>query len=539
MKSWYNAVKKARRHKLETQLPWYRTKRARVALVILLLIIGILVRFVHLGDLPSGVDQDEAMAAYLAYTTLTEGIDITGYHNPVYFEAWGNGMNALEIYLMIPMIQIFGLTDLAMRLPQAILGVLSLPVFFLLLRRIFGERTAFVGLFLLAINPWHIMMSRWALESNLAPAFLLFGLYFFVLGLEKHQAYFLVSAFLYGLCLYTYAIMWVVVPVTLLLQILYAMLTRRARVTWYTAGFVVICGLMALPLLLLFVVNMHYLPEIKTALFSIPELGSWRGRELSLGNLINWGSYLRLFNFLSAQSEGNIRSSFSQYGFYYLFSAPLMLLGLIKVVRDCVALWKRRAHALETYVLIQLFAALLIALMLSEINANRINCIHIPLILLCAVGVSELLNLNWKLAGQAVLALYCACFLSFAGFYFTEGQNQLSGYYRPGTKEAIAYAQKLTDETIHCRMHGRYSIVLYYTKMPLDRYFSTVKYKEPPYPDPVSFDQFVFESPHATNTGNAVYIVEDDELATYTDAGYTIEPFGRMAVAYLPGELGE
>lgn len=524
---------------MELKLPWYRTRRVRIASLILILCIGILVRVIGLGAQPAGVDQDEAMAAYQAYTTLTEGIDLNGYHNPVYFEAWGNGQSVLLSYLMIPFIALFGLSDLTIRLPQAILGVLSLPVFYLLLKRIFDEKTAIIGFFLLAINPWHIMMSRWALDCNLAPAFLLFGLYFFLLALEKHPAYYLLSAFFYGLCLYTYAIMWFVVPLSLLLQIVYALAMKRARITWYTSGFVVICGLMALPLLLLVVVNMHYIPQIKTALFSIPELGSWRSGDLNVGNLTSLESFARLFSMLSTQTDGWIRSGFERFGFYYLFSAPLMLLGLLRVLRDCAALLRRRAHALEIYALIPLFAALLVALLLNEINANRVNSLHLPLILLCAVGVREVLNLNWKLAGQALVALYCASFLAFTGYYFGEGQTLLSDFYRPGTKEAIAYAQKLTDETIVCRMHGRYSKVLYYTKMPLERYFDTVVYLDPPYPDPVSFDQFVFESPHETGTGDAVYIVEDDELATYIAAGYTIAPFDRMAVAYLPDEANE
>jgi len=522
---------------LDTRLSWFQTRQFRLFLFVLILAVGMLVRLIGLGAMPEGVEQDEAMAAYQAYTTLTEGIDLHGYHNPVYFEAWGNGMNALEIYLMIPMIQLFGFTDFAIRLPQAIVACFSIPVFYLLLKRIFDQKTAFIGMFLLAINPWHIMMSRWALESNLAPGLLLFGLYFFILALEKHPAYYLLSAFFYGLSLYTYAIVWVVVPLALLLQILYALITKRARITWYTSGFVVICGLMALPLLLLVVVNMHYIPEIKTALFSIPELGSWRSRDLSLGNLTNLQSFVRLFSMLAKQSDDSIRSCFPQFGFYYLFSMPLMLLGLVRVVRDCISLWKRRVHALETYVLIALFAALFAALLLNGINANRVNALHIPLILLCAVGVREICNLNWKLAGQALIALYCVCFLAFTGYYFGKGQEDLSSYYRPGTKESIAYAQKLTDDNIVCRMHGRYSIVLYYTKMPLERYFSTLKIQEENPPEPASIDQFTFQSAHDTSVGDAVYIIEDDYISAYTAAGYTIEPFGRMAVAYLPDSV--
>lgn len=519
---------------MEKTISWYRSKRARVIFFVLILLVGILVRVVGLGALPAGVDQDEAMSAYQAYTLLTEGYDLHGYHNPVYFEAWGNGQSVLLSYLMMPFIAILGLTDLAIRLPQAIFGILTLPAFYLLLKRAFDEKTAWVGYFLLAINPWHIMMSRWSLDCNLAPAFLVFGLLFFLLALEKHPTFYLLSALAYGLCLYCYALMWIVVPVILLFQICYALLMKRARITWYTTGFVLIVGLLALPLLVLNVVNHYWIPEIKTALFSIPELASWRSGDLTAANLTNLASFTRLFNMLGTQQDGWIRSGFSQFGFYYLFSVPFMIIGLVSVVHGCAAKIRRREHAPEFYVLVQVFAAVLVALLLREINANRVNAIHIPLILLCAVGVREVLGLNWKLAGRAVIALYCVSFLAFTGYYFGEGQTLLSNFYRPGTKEAIAYAQKLTDDTIVCRMHGRYSKVLYYTKLPLEQYFDTVVYKEPPYPDPVSFDQFVFESPHATTTGDAVYIVEDDELTTYTAAGYTIEPFDRMAVAYLP-----
>ncbi len=43
---------------------------------------------------------------------------------------------------MMPFIAILGLTDLAIRLPQAIFGILTLPAFYLLLKRAFDEKTA-------------------------------------------------------------------------------------------------------------------------------------------------------------------------------------------------------------------------------------------------------------------------------------------------------------------------------------------------------------------------------------------------------------
>ena len=519
---------------MERQRRWFERKSWKRFFFFALLALGILMRMLHLGAMPAGVDQDEAMSAYQAYTTYTEGYDLHGYHNPVYFEAWGNGQSALLSYLMIPSIAVFGLTDFAIRLPQAIVGILSLPVFYLLLKRLFDEKTAWIGYFLLIINPWHIMMSRWSLDCNLAPAFLLFGFFFFILALEKRPWYYLLSALMYGLALYTYAVVWIVVPIVLLLQILYVLITKRARVTWYTTGFVFIVGVMALPLLLLIAVNQCWINEIKTPLFSVPLLASFRSGDLSAENLAGLQSFYRLFQLLSSQNDGWIRSAFPQFGLYYLFSAPLMLIGIVTTVQSFFRSVREKRASFSVFPLIQLFAALVVCLLLNEINANRINCLHIPLILFCAVGVRKLFDLRWKTLPRAVVALYCVCFLAFSGYYFGAGQTALSDFYRPGTREAIARAQELTDGTIVCRMHGRYSKVLYYTKMPLSRYFDTVVYPDPTYPDPIAFDQFVFENAHETSTGGAVYIVEDDFISSYAAAGYETATFERMCVAYLP-----
>ena len=154
-------------------------------LPLLLVLIGVAVRLWQLGAAPCGLNQDEAYAGYEAYSLLTYGVDSWGYHNPCYFISWGSGMNVLESYLAMPFVAVLGLTELAIRLPQAILGCVSLPVMYLLLTRLFSRRVGLLGLALTAICPWHIMLSRWGLESNLAPGLLLLGLYFLVRGLDS------------------------------------------------------------------------------------------------------------------------------------------------------------------------------------------------------------------------------------------------------------------------------------------------------------------------------------------------------------------
>lgn len=78
-------------------------------LFILIMAAGLFIRLWQFGNVPDGVNQDEAFAGYEAYSILHYGKDSFGYHMPVYLTAWGSGMNALNSYLMIPFIAVFGL----------------------------------------------------------------------------------------------------------------------------------------------------------------------------------------------------------------------------------------------------------------------------------------------------------------------------------------------------------------------------------------------------------------------------------------------
>ena len=515
----------------------FGSKRWNTLLVLMLTLIGVLIRLLNLGAIPDGVNQDEAMAAYESYSLIETGADMSGYHNPVYLEAWGDGMNALETYLMMPMIRLFGLELFTIRLPQAILSCLCLPVFFLLLRRLFDEKTALIGLFLLAINPWHIMMSRWALESNMAPAFLLFGLFGFVLGLQKHPAYYLLSALCYGLCLYTYAVMWLVVPIIVGCQILYALLSKKARVTSWTIGFVLLLLLFALPLILLILVNQGFLPEINTPWLSVPEMFGWRSGELLLRNLIRPNSYLQLFELLFWQTDGTVYGSFSGYGLYYLFSAPVILYGLFTSVQNIARAFLARQYVPEFFMLLWLFAAVLLSLLLSEININRINALHLPLIYYCVVGLRRVINLPRKAIGGGLIALYSASFLAFSIHYFGSGQQPLAGEFQPEIRQALSYAESLTDETIVWRNSARYTKILFYTKLDPAVYHETARYENPDDPTPYAFSRFVIESPDEAELGARLYLINSADSARYLSAGYVIRSFQSCSVVWLPGTL--
>ena len=301
--------------------------KSRKMLILIIMLIGFALRLCYIGGIPCGLNQDEAFAGYNAYSLLHYGMDSSGYHNPVYLVAWGSGMNALESYLMIPFVALFGLETWVIRLPQALLGCASLVVFYLLLKKVFNNRTAVMGLIVLAVCPWHIMMSRWGLESNLAPAFLLFGLYFFVRGAEDNSKWFYASAVSYGLCLYSYATLWPILPVLLLLQVIYCLcykkISLRDKHFWLA---VVVLGVMALPLLLFLLVNYGYIGEIRTGLLSVPKLTALRSGEISLKNLPE--NLQTTYQMILTQTDKNYYNAIGEFGIYYKFSNVFVALGV-------------------------------------------------------------------------------------------------------------------------------------------------------------------------------------------------------------------
>ncbi len=178
-----------------------------------ILILAFLVRLVSITKFPAGFNADEASLGYDAYSILRTGRDQWGSYLPLVLKSFGDYKPPLYAYLTIPSIAIFGLTIFATRLPNAIVGTLAVFAVYLLV----GELIRFlkhggdnlvrwlpiVASLLLAVNPWAIMMSRGAFEANLITFFLPVGIYLFLKGLRENK-YFLWSAVLLGLNLFTY-----------------------------------------------------------------------------------------------------------------------------------------------------------------------------------------------------------------------------------------------------------------------------------------------------------------------------------------------
>lgn len=99
----------------------------------------------------AGIENDEALFAQAIYEPRAElfAIGIGPSHVPLMLMSY---LGALKSLIYKPILLIFGTGLFALRVPMLLAGTLSVWLFFLLIRRIAGERAALIGCCLLAVD---------------------------------------------------------------------------------------------------------------------------------------------------------------------------------------------------------------------------------------------------------------------------------------------------------------------------------------------------------------------------------------------------
>ena len=492
-----------------------------------ILLFGIILRIVELGKLPLGMSHDEAYAGYEAWALYRYGIDSHGYKNPVYLTVWGSGMSALYSYLTIPFLHIFQqLSPVIIRIPQVLFGCMTLPAFYYIVSKI-NSKLKMLALFLLTISPWHIALSRFGLDCNLAVAFLVFGMAAF-LKAQEHIKYLWLSMLCYGLSLYCYAIVWILVPFIVAISTAYLWYNKRLVFDKNVVIGYIILFFTALPLLLFVAVNFiggGYLDEIKLTFLSIPKLPGGRAHEF--GFSIN--NMRRIYDIIFNQYDGQNQNALPYFGICYLCSTPFMLIGLTSSWFAAVESAKKRIFQSETVMLIQFVVVLVCGCMIQEVNINKINGLFVPEIYFVAKGIYIIKDKWYSQITALVISIYLLALFA----WIDEYQVIMSSYYTSGYEEALEYAiQNAGDHEIGIS-DLPYSYVLFETKIAPEDFIRTVKYTN--YPDPwlhvAEFDRFVFDY-DAELPGHLWYVLPSEKQEKWIEKGFKIRYFGDFSVAF-------
>lgn len=447
------------------------TRRQRRLLFWGLVGLGAALRFAALGSFPPGLNQDEASAGYEAWSLLHYGIDRNGYRLPVLLVAWGSGQNALYSYLAIPFIALFGLSPFSLRLPAALCGTLSLPLFYAAARRVRGEHFALWALFALAINPWHILLSRWALESNLLPFCLLAGFSFLLKSEEKGWYLPLAAAFL-ALSLYAYGTAFLFLILFLPAACILLQPGRRVRWQQFFAALAVFI-LLALPISLCQLRNALGMEAGHFLGLSLPALNETRQ---SATMFTGFNGILQFLQLLWTQNDGLIWNYAGLYGLFY--GKPGLLLALAGLGSALYELYRHRLPRQELYLLLWL-AVSLAAAFFMDVNINRMNMAFLPVIWL----QGRALALVGRRAAAVLAAVLLLSATLFTDYYYSGYAENVGRSFYAGLGSAIEYAaaESGADDVLFVSydVNMPYIYVLFYEEIPPEEYRADVTFMNP------------------------------------------------------------
>ncbi|MBM3205314.1 phospholipid carrier-dependent glycosyltransferase [Candidatus Shapirobacteria bacterium] len=186
-------------------------------LLILIILIAAALRLYRLGVNPPSLHWDETAIGYNAYSILKTGRDEYGQFLPLIFKSFGDFKPGLYIYLTVPSMAAFGLSELAVRLPSALLGIFSVWLTFQLGWLMFKEKKlALFSALALALSPWHLHFSRGAWEANLALCLILLAVFCFFKAEKKKIKWLYFSALSFEAALFAYQSSKVFVPLVIL-----------------------------------------------------------------------------------------------------------------------------------------------------------------------------------------------------------------------------------------------------------------------------------------------------------------------------------
>ncbi len=533
----------------------------------LLLALGAFLRLFLLSKVPGGYHQDEAFVALNSYGLYHEGMDSAGLHLPIYMSSWGDGQSAMYSWLLTPLLWFTGgvPTLFITRIPQVVISLLTLWCVYLLVKRMFGAAPALWTLFLLTICPWHVMMSRWGLDANMAPGFLMFALLFFVLGLEKNK-YLPLAALFYGLSLYCYAVIWTIVPIVLVLQIVYGLYHKKLsfhKWTWISVG---VLFVMALPLILFVLINGGYLSEIVLPFMTIPKTPGYRGAEVSLSLGTMWENIKNAARLFIFQNTGSPYDVIKPWGLFYDIGRIFIVVGVIFLLRKVIVALLKKEFCYEYFIFTNLVGGVLICLF-TTVKVHQANALFIPLVICEGYGVWSLLSLFGKkkttaeletletgenavvkqqcgkcargkrVLSAAIICLYLFCLLCFQKDYYGPYKKLVNAYFSIGLEESVDYALEQCEETglttISAEKGTQWPRLLLFTETLPSQYIATREYDVAPAPGSfVTADGILVKTRINYDTINeeTIYIIYYTDVPKFEE-NYTLTKFYDWYVA--------
>lgn len=492
---------------------------------ILICVIAISIRVISFGSIPGGFNQDGLMAFVDAISLSRYRTDRYGMFMPVHLTAWGFGqMSSLLSYVMVPFIKLFGTSIAVARLPNLLFSILGLVFLYLFSKEAFGINKALVIFAFSAINPWHIMQSRWALDCNLFPHIIIAAIYFLYHGISKRKYFIYISMVIFGISMYAYGISIYIIPMLLLSLALFLIINNKIT-TRECLLCVSIYLLIAWPFITCMVINTFGLPTIETPFFTIPFFpDSMRSSDIlffSSSPLAQLLSNIKsLISIVFQYSSDLLSNQIKGFGTLYILSVPFFIFGLVNSLK------KLKSNDGYSYVLIFFLIGIFNGLITNNVNINRSNILFYPMIIITATGIHDVCK-KLKYMNIIVPVLYGFSFICFTINYFTYYANTIKYTFLYDFGQAVSSIEYSDEDIKYITADSQQKGFSHVSKI-LSLYYLNIDSKE--YISSDFNDRYKFYiPPEIDKSEDAIYVVGEDDLDKFDD-DFSITQYDRYYV---------
>lgn len=424
----------------------------RYKFLILILILGAVLRLVALGQYNPGFFRDEAAIGYNAYSIWETGRDEFGFKLPIVFRSFEVFFMPLYIYLLSPVVGIFGLNEFNVRVLSAIAGIFGILGIYLIVFQIWkNEKTALFSAFILTISPWHILYSRGAFEGNLALSLFIFGFLALLKFIEKSSVKNLSLAILfYILSMYSYQSERLVVP----LLGLFAFILLFKKIKLLRLKLIIPVALavfLMLPILSLTFQPGSYHRAFGTSIFSTEShVPGWEIGEPE-GFIVNNSTFLRIRQFaalylsyfsprsLFFEGDANLQRGVENFSTFYSILFPALIIGFMLVFKD-----KRKELRLITAWI--LFAPVPAALTADPFHTYRSLLLYFPLTILITVGIFRIFKfLKFRIFSLLIFVVLLFDLSQFLYSYFVLTPAARARDWDYGYRQMVEFINTQTD----------------------------------------------------------------------------------------------
>jgi len=466
-------------------------------ILFVILLVAIFSRVYKISTNPPAISWDEASIGYNAYTILTTGKDEHGVFLPLdTFAAFGDYKPPVPIYLTVPFVALFGLSELAVRLPSAIAGVFSVYMLFLLVSELFksskhAQKIALVSAALLTITPWHIMLSRAGFEANIALLFLITGVYL-VLKVRTNPTLLYICWLPFVLGVYTFNSTRYAGPMiaAALFVLIYKHILQAKK---QAIGGILIALVVLLPIVphlfskqaRLRFEEVSIFTDLRTVLISnarqqVDKLAPWSAvlHNRRVGYAREY--FIHFFDnleprYLFIKGDGNPKFSIQDVGQLLLVSAPFVVYGWLTLFRD---------YSNVGWLLVWWLVAAIAPTAVARETPHALrteNGLPVYMIVTAYGFVMALVRIKKYHVRAVLFVMGCVLFAGNFAFFWhnlmTHYPKEYSGEWQYGYKQAIELASKYKndyDTIVLTESIGRpYIYALFYEKISLSEFEKT------------------------------------------------------------------